>query len=97
MQEIKHNWSREEIKAIYEKPFMDLIYEAASVHRQYHDPSEVQVSSLLSVKTGGCPEDCAYCPQAARYNTGLEAHKLLSVDRVVEFAGNAKSNRNWYR
>ncbi|MCB0395679.1 MAG: biotin synthase BioB [Flavobacteriales bacterium] len=92
MQEIKHNWSREEIKAIYEKPFMDLIYEAASVHRQYHDPSEVQVSSLLSVKTGGCPEDCAYCPQAARYNTGLEAHKLLSVDRVVEFAGNAKSN-----
>lgn len=89
-QAIRTNWTREEILEIYETPLMELLYEAARVHRKYHDPLEVQVSSLLSVKTGGCPEDCAYCPQAARYNTGLEAHKLLPVDTVTDFALKAK-------
>ncbi|MCB0428720.1 MAG: biotin synthase BioB [Flavobacteriales bacterium] len=91
-QDIRHNWTREEIRAIYDKPLMELLYDAATMHRRYHDPLEVQVSSLLSVKTGGCPEDCAYCPQAARYNTGLEAHKLMPVETVVNFASKAKES-----
>jgi biotin synthase len=62
----KHNWTKDEIIAIYNKPMMDLLYEAASIHREHHDPNVVQVSTLLSIKTGGCPEDCGYCPQAAR-------------------------------
>ena len=72
MTETKHNWTKEEILEIYNKPLMGLIYEAATVHREYHDPLEVQVSSLISIKTGGCSEDCGYCPQAARYHTGIE-------------------------
>jgi biotin synthase len=69
-----------------------LVFEAATVHRQFHDPREVQMSSLLSIKTGGCPEDCGYCPQAARYHTDVEAHKLMSVNTVIEQAKNAKAN-----
>jgi biotin synthase len=87
---IRNNWTREEITRIYRKPVLELIYQGASVHRQYHDPSEVQVCTLLSVKTGGCPEDCAYCPQAARYHTGVAVHKLLEVEEVLGKAREAK-------
>lgn len=90
MSVIRNDWSREEIGRIYNKPVLELIYEGASIHRQYHDASEVQVCTLLSVKTGGCPEDCAYCPQAARYHTGVTVHKLLEVDEVLGKAREAK-------
>ena len=90
--QIRNNWTREEILDIYNKPVMDLIYEAASVHRAHNDASEVQVCTLLSVKTGGCPEDCAYCPQAARYHTDVKVHKLLEVNDVLQKAQQAKDN-----
>ncbi|MFD2517139.1 biotin synthase BioB [Salinimicrobium flavum] len=89
---IKHNWTKEEILKIYNKPFMDLMYEAASVHREHHDPNTVQVSTLLSIKTGGCPEDCGYCPQAARYHTDLEGNDLMSVPQVKAQALRAKES-----
>lgn len=92
MSDIRHNWTKEEILAIYNKPLMELLYEAATMHRKHHDPSVVQVSSLISIKTGGCPEDCAYCPQAARYNTKVKVHKLMEVDEVTSLAKNAKAN-----
>jgi biotin synthase len=89
---IRNDWTKEEIRAIYHKPFLDLIYEAATVHRQFHETGEVQVCTLLSIKTGGCPEDCAYCPQAARYHTDVKVQKLLSVDEVLDNARQAKVN-----
>lgn len=90
MSEIKNNWTREEVSAIYHRPVLELIYEAATVHRQHNDPQEVQVCTLLSVKTGGCPEDCAYCPQAARYHTDVDVHKLLPVEEVLDHAQKAR-------
>jgi biotin synthase len=90
MTAIRNNWTREEIAAIYNKPVLELIYQAASVHREFHDPQEVQVCTLLSVKTGGCPEDCAYCPQAARYHTEVKVQKLMEVNEVIEKAIEAK-------
>lgn len=87
---MKHNWTTEEIEAIYDKPLLDLIFEAAQVHRQNKDYAEVQISSLISIKTGGCPEDCAYCPQAARYSTDVKAHKMMGVEEVKETARRAK-------
>jgi biotin synthase len=87
----KHNWTKEEIIAIYNKPMMDLLFEAATIHREQHDPNVVQVSTLVSIKTGGCSEDCGYCPQAARYNTGVEGNNLMSVNQVKEQAIQAKS------
>ncbi len=92
MSEVKNDWSLQQISEIYHSPLLDLVYRAATVHRQYHSASEVQVCTLLSVKTGGCPEDCAYCPQAARYQTDVKAHKLLDVDTVLEKAREAKDN-----
>ena len=89
---IKHHWTKEEILAIYNKPFMELLYEAATVHRKHHDPNTVQVSTLLSIKTGGCPEDCGYCPQAARYHTDIEGNGLMSVNQVKAQALRAKSS-----
>lgn len=89
--EIKNNWSRKEILAIYNKPLLELVHEAGLVHRKYHNPREVQVSSLLSIKTGGCPEDCSYCPQAARYHTDVEVQKLMQVNEVVDAAQKAKA------
>lgn len=86
------NWNTEEILEIYNLPFLELIFRAANIHREHHDPNKIQVSSLISVKTGGCPEDCGYCPQAARYHTNVKMHGLLSVDEVKEKATNAKSN-----
>lgn len=91
MSNTRHNWTRDEIVAIYNKPLMDLLFEAASIHRQYHDPNVVQVSTLLSIKTGGCPEDCGYCPQAARYHTGVEGNDLMSVQQVKAQALRAKA------
>ncbi|HEY1061899.1 MAG TPA: biotin synthase BioB, partial [Daejeonella sp.] len=90
MTEIRNNWTKEEIAEIYHSPLLDLIYRAATVHRENKDYSEVQISSLLSIKTGGCPEDCAYCPQAARYQTDLEVQALMSVEQVTEAAKKAK-------
>lgn len=84
--------TKEALLALYNKPLLELVFEAATVHRQFHNPREVQMSSLLSIKTGGCPEDCGYCPQAARYHTDVEAHKLMTVDSVIEQAKNAKAN-----
>ncbi len=90
MTEIRNNWTKEEISTIYHSPLLDLIYRAASVHRENEDYAEVQISSLLSIKTGGCPEDCAYCPQAARFHTDLEVQALMSVNEVTEAAQKAK-------
>ncbi len=92
MNTIKHNWTKDEIIAIYKKPIMDLLYDAATIHRLNHDPNVVQVSTLLSIKTGGCAEDCGYCPQAARYNTGIETNSLMSLNQVKEKALNAKAS-----
>lgn len=89
---IRNDWSREEIARIYNTPILELIYNGATVHRQYHNPQEVQVCTLLSVKTGGCPEDCAYCPQAARYHTDVKVHKLMEVDEVMHKALEAKES-----
>ena len=89
---LKHDWTKEQILEIYNKPFMELLYEAATVHRKHHDPNTVQVSTLLSIKTGGCPEDCGYCPQAARYHTDLEGNDLMSVNQVKAQALRAKAS-----
>lgn len=90
MEAIRNDWTMEEIAEIYHSPILDLIYRSATVHRQHNDPQEVQVCTLLSIKTGGCPEDCSYCPQAARYNTDVDVHKLLSVNEVLNKANQAK-------
>jgi biotin synthase len=87
---IRTDWTLDEIKAIYNKPVLELIVEAAQVHQQYQATGEVQVCTLLSVKTGGCPEDCSYCPQAARFHTGVDVHKLLSQEQVLSAAQRAK-------
>ncbi len=92
MSVIRHDWTKEEILDIYNKPLMDLLYEAASIHREHHDPNTVQVSTLLSIKTGGCPEDCGYCPQAARYHTDIEGNDLMSVQQVKAQALRAKAS-----
>ena len=91
MMDTKHNWTKDQILEIYNKPMMELLYEAATIHRKYHDPNTVQVSTLLSIKTGGCPEDCGYCPQAARYHTDLEGNDLMSVQQVKAQALRAKA------
>ena len=88
----KHNWTKEEILEIYNKPMMELLYEAATIHREHHDPNTVQVSTLLSIKTGGCPEDCGYCPQAARYHTEVEGNDLMKVSHVKAQALRAKAS-----
>jgi biotin synthase len=84
--------TKEALLALYNEPLLELVFKAATIHRQFHDPREVQMSSLISIKTGGCPEDCGYCPQAARYHTDVDVHKLMSVNEVVEQAKNAKAN-----
>jgi biotin synthase len=89
---IRNNWTKEEIAEIYNSPILDLLYRSASIHRQFHDGQEVQVCTLLSIKTGGCPEDCAYCPQAARYHTDVKTQKLLSVKEVLSSAEKAKES-----
>lgn len=90
MADIRTDWTFKEIEEIYHTPLLDLIYTAATVHRKYHDTGEVQVCTLLSIKTGGCPEDCAYCPQSARYQTEIDAEDMLEPDVILESARKAK-------
>ncbi len=92
MSEIRNNWELSEIEALFDQPFNDLIYQAQSVHRENFNQNEVQVSTLLSIKTGACPEDCSYCSQSARNDTGLERERLLPISEVVEAAQAAKDN-----
>lgn len=90
--DIRNDWTIEEINEIYSSPVLELIYRAATVHKKYNTTGEVQVCTLLSVKTGGCPEDCSYCPQAARYHTDVEAQKLMKYEEVIEKALDAKNS-----
>ena len=87
---IRHDWTIEEVNALFEQPFSDLMFQAQTLHRQNFDPNQVQVSTLLSIKTGACPEDCKYCPQSARYDTGLEKERLMEIDKVILRAQEAK-------
>ncbi|MBE9049946.1 biotin synthase BioB [Nostocales cyanobacterium LEGE 11386] len=87
---IRYNWHKAEIQAIYNTPFLELIYQAASVHRQYHDPTKIQVCKLISIKTGACPEDCSYCAQSSRYKTEVKPQALLEKETVVSIAQKAK-------
>ena len=87
----RHDWSLAEVKALFEQPFNDLLFQAQTVHRQHFDANRVQVSTLLSIKTGACPEDCKYCPQSGHYNTGLDKEKLMEVQKVLEAAAEAKA------
>ena len=91
MTAIRHDWTRDEALALFALPFNELLFRAQTVHRQHFDPNTVQVSTLLSIKTGACPEDCKYCPQSARYDTGLEREKLLELAAVVERARAARA------
>lgn len=84
-------WTLKEANALFEKPFFELLYEAQTIHRQHFDPQQVQISTLLSIKTGACPEDCKYCAQSARYKTGLEKERLMEVQQVVETARKARA------
>ncbi len=88
--DIRHNWTKEEIYDIYNMPLLELVFRAAELHRKYNDTAEVQVCTLLSIKTGGCSEDCAYCPQAARYSTGVDVQALMKKDEVLAYAQKAK-------
>jgi biotin synthase len=88
--ELRHDWTLQEARALFELPFNDLLFRAQTVHRAHFDPNEVQVSTLLSIKTGACPEDCKYCPQSGHYNTGLEKEKLLEIEKVVAEARAAR-------
>lgn len=89
--ETRHDWTRQEIRKIFRLPFPELIFQAQTVHRNFHEPDEVQLCRLLSIKTGGCPEDCAYCPQSAHYHTEVTRENLLERDEVVEKARTAKA------
>jgi len=90
--EIRSDWTLAEVRELYALPFADLLFHAQSVHRRHFDPNQVQVSTLLSIKTGACPEDCAYCPQSIRYDTGLERESLMNPGTVIERARAAKAN-----
>jgi len=91
-QAIRHDWTIEEIESLFAKPFNDLLFEAHSLHREFHAPNEVQISTLLSIKTGACPEDCGYCSQSSKHTTNLERERLLPITEVIEKAKIAKSN-----
>jgi len=86
-----NNWTREQIESLFALPFNDLLFQAQTVHREHHDANAIQLSSLLSIKTGACPEDCAYCPQSARYKTGLKTERLMPLDQIVNAAKKAKA------
>ena len=88
---LRHDWGRHEIEALFALPFGDLLFQAQTVHRRHFDPNKVQVSRLLSIKTGGCPEDCAYCPQSVHHETGVAADKLMDAASVLAEAGRAKA------
>ncbi|KAK7058299.1 biotin synthase [Paramarasmius palmivorus] len=88
----RHNWSRKEIQKIYDSPLLDLVFRAASVHRQHQDPNKIQLCTLMNIKTGGCSEDCSYCSQSSRYSTATKASRLLDIEPVLEAARKAKEN-----
>ncbi|WP_217543453.1 biotin synthase BioB [Vibrio metschnikovii] len=90
--EVRHNWTRAEVTALLDQPFMDLLFTAQQVHRQFHPHNHVQVSTLLSIKTGACPEDCKYCPQSAHYRTDVDKERLMEVERVLDAAEKAKQS-----
>lgn len=89
--QLRHDWNRDEIEALFALPMNDLLFKAHSLHRQVYDPNEIQISRLLSIKTGACPEDCKYCPQSARYDTGLEKERLIEIEKVITEARSAKA------
>ena len=89
-QNIQQDWQVEEVLKLFSMPFSDLIFKASNLHRQFHNPNEVQISTLLSIKTGACPENCKYCPQSAHYNTGLEKESLMAIEKILESAESAK-------
>ena len=89
--ELRHDWTLDEVRTLFAEPLLELIFQAATVHRRHHDPAEVQVCKLISVKTGGCPEDCAYCSQSVRYQTGVSASPLMAKQEVLEIARRAKA------
>src|ERR1700761_8689409 len=88
---VRHDWPLDEVLELFRLPFNELLYRAQTIHRAHFDPNAVQISTLLSIKTGGCPEDCAYCPQSARYDTGVRAEKLMALDAVLAEARAAKA------
>jgi biotin synthase len=92
MSDIRHDWTTEHVEALYHLPLTELLFQAQTVHRRYHNPETVQRCTLLSIKTGGCPEDCAYCPQSARYDTGVEREELLKPEAVLAAAREAREN-----
>src|SRR5579862_5630594 len=87
---IRNNWAITEVQNLYNTSLLELIYRAATVHREYNNTAEVQVCTLLSVKTGGCSEDCSYCPQAARYHTDIKVHALMQTEEVLKYAEKAR-------
>src|SRR5207302_8101588 len=89
---VRHDWTREEVRALFALSFPELVFRAQSIHRLHFDPTEVQISTLLSIKTGGCPEDCAYCPQSARYDTPVKAEKPMALPAVLAAARAAKDS-----
>ena len=89
--QVRNNWTLSEVKALFNMPFNDLLFQAASVHRQHFNPNKVQISTLLSIKTGACPEDCKYCPQSAHYRTDVDKERLMEVERVLDAALKAKN------
>lgn len=91
MSSFRHDFTQEEVRALYETPILDLVFQAATVHRRYHDPREIQVCKLISIKTGGCPEDCSYCSQSSRYQTAVEPEPLMDEQRVLDIAASAKA------
>jgi biotin synthase len=88
--DLRHDWTREEVRSLYNRRLLDALFEAQSVHRNYFEAGEVQLCQLLSIKTGGCPEDCAYCPQSAHYSTGVEREPIVALDRVMKEAHEAR-------
>lgn len=92
MSEIRHNWQQAEVAALFKMPFMELLFQAHSVHRKHFDVNTLQLASLLSIKTGSCPEDCAYCPQSAHHKTNIEKHRLMSLEAILEKAKAAKAS-----
>ncbi|KAG1755023.1 biotin synthase [Suillus paluster] len=89
---LRHDWTRQEIQKIYDSPLLDLVFRASSIHRQNHDPSKIQLCTLMNIKTGGCSEDCSYCSQSSRYSTPTKASRLLDIEPVIEAARKAKEN-----
>ena len=90
---VRHDWSPAEVENLCGRPLLDLVHEAQRTHRSHHDPRAIQRCTLLSLKTGGCPEDCAYCPQSARYDAGVERQDLMEVPAVLEAARRARASR----